>query len=99
MTFFFYKRHIQDRAIDTETKILRDLDDKIHRINIMSFQHPELAKVQTNRQIRLDTIYAFDLLLVYQQAFKMYQRRVLNDNDWYDWIMMKNLNVRYLYSH
>lgn len=45
LTFFFYKRHIQPPppATDTETKILRDLDDKIHRLNIMSFQHPELA--------------------------------------------------------
>jgi len=31
----------------------------------MSFEHPELTKVQTNRQIRLDTIYAFDVLNVY----------------------------------
>jgi hypothetical protein len=31
LTFFFYKRHIQHLATDTETKILRDLDDKVHR--------------------------------------------------------------------
>jgi hypothetical protein len=72
-------RQIQHLATDTETKILRDLDDKVHRLNIMSFQHPELAKVQTKTQIRLDTIYAFDVLLVSQQAFKMYQRRVLKE--------------------
>jgi hypothetical protein len=86
LTFFFYKRHIRHLVIDTETKILRDLDDEIHRINMMSFEHPELAKVQTNGQVRLDTIYAFDVLNVYQQAFKMHQRRVLKDNDWYGWL-------------
>jgi hypothetical protein len=85
LTFFFYKKHIRHLAVDTETEILRDLDDKVHRLNEMSFEHPELTKIQTNRPIRLDTIYAFDVLLVYQQAFKMYQRRVLKENDWYGW--------------
>ena len=85
LTFFFYKRHIQHLAMHNETQTLRDLEDKIHRLNIMSFEHPELTKVQSNRQIRLDTIYAFDVLLVYQQAFKMHQKRVLNENDWYGW--------------
>jgi hypothetical protein len=94
LTFFFYKRHIQHLATDTETRILRDLDDKVHRLNIMSFQHPELAKVQTNRQIRLDTIYAFDVLLVYQQAFKMYKRRVLKENDWYGWLHWMRTSFR-----
>ena len=51
LTFFFYKRHIQHLAMHTETETIRDLEDKIHRINIMSFEHPELTKVQTNRQI------------------------------------------------
>jgi hypothetical protein len=62
---------------------------------MMSFQHPELAKVKTNRQIRLDTMYAFDVLLVYQQAFKMYNRRVLKENDWYGWFhWMRNSQRR-----
>jgi hypothetical protein len=86
LTFFFYKRHIRHLAIDTETKILHDLDEKMHRINIMAFEHPELAKVQINKEVRLDTIYAFDILLAYQQAFKMHQRRVLKDNDWNGWL-------------
>ncbi|MGA9153248.1 MAG: hypothetical protein WBZ36_21935 [Candidatus Nitrosopolaris sp.] len=34
----------------------------------------------------LDTIYAFDVLNVYHQAFKMHQRRVLKENDWYGWL-------------
>jgi hypothetical protein len=58
----------------------------MHRINIMAFEHPELAKVQINKEVRLDTIYAFDILLAYQQAFKMHQRRVLKDNDWNGWL-------------
>jgi hypothetical protein len=86
LTFFFYKRHIQHLAMHNETETLRDLEDKIHRINIMSFEHPELTKVQTNRQLGLDTIYAFDVLNVYHQAFKMHQRRVLKENDWYGWL-------------
>ncbi len=42
LTFFFYKRHIRHLAIDTETKIIRDLDEKMHSINIMAVEHPEL---------------------------------------------------------
>jgi hypothetical protein len=68
LTFFFYKRHIQHLAMHNETETLRDLEDKIHRINIMSFEHPELTKVQTNRQLGLDTIYAFDVLNVYRRC-------------------------------
>src|SRR5215831_8726728 len=86
LTFFFYKRHIQHLAMHTESETLRGLEDKIHRLNIMSFEHPELTKVQTNRQLGLDTIYAFDVLNVYHQAFKMHQRRVLKDPDWYGWL-------------
>jgi len=37
LTFFFYKRHIQHLAMHTETETIRDLEDKIHRLNIMSF--------------------------------------------------------------
>ena len=49
LTFFFYKRHIQHLALHNESETLRGLEDKIHRINIMSFEHPELTKVQSNR--------------------------------------------------
>ena len=86
LNFFFSKGHIQHLAIDTEVKILRDLDEKMHRINILAAERPELAKVQINEEVSLDRIYAFDVLLVYQQAFKMHQRRVLKDNDWYGWL-------------
>ncbi len=37
LTFFFYKRHIQHLAMYNESETLRGLEDKIHRINIMSF--------------------------------------------------------------
>ena len=64
LTFFFYKRHIQHLAMHNESETLRGLEDKIHRLNIMSFEHPELTKVQTSGQLGLDTIYAFDVLNV-----------------------------------
>ena len=72
---------------------MTDIQDPVFGLSIyiMSFEHPELTEVQTNRQIRLDTIYAFDVLNVYHQAFKMHQRRVLKKNDWYSWLhWMKN---------
>jgi hypothetical protein len=39
---------VQSLSVDIETKILNDLDDKIHGITQMVVERPELIRVITN---------------------------------------------------
>ena len=69
---------------DIETKILNDLDDKIHGITQMGVEQPELIKVISNVQSNFspDVAYAYHILFTFAHAFHMRQRKVLSDNEW-----------------
>ena len=45
---FFSRKQMQGLSVDIETKILNDLDDKIHGITQMGVERPELIRVVSN---------------------------------------------------
>jgi hypothetical protein len=92
ITLYFSKREVRGLSVDIETKVLSDLDEKMHRLEEHLLERPELGRVINNvRSISPESVYSFDVLNVFSHAYDMYERKVLNDNEWYDWLQwMRN---------
>jgi hypothetical protein len=81
------RREVKDLSVDIETKVLSDLDEKMHRLEEHLLERPELASVINNVQsLSPEAVYAFDVLNVFSHAYDMRERKVLNDNEWYGWL-------------
>ena len=92
IALFFSRREIRELSVETETKVLSDLDEKMHRLEEHLLERPELARVINNvRSLSPEGVYAFDVLNVFSHAYDMHERKVLNDNEWYSWVQwMRN---------
>src|SRR5437899_10597839 len=83
IALFLSTREVRNLSIDIETKVLSDLDEKVHRLEEHLLERPELAKVINNvRSLSPERVYAFDVLNVFSHAYDMHERKVLNDNEW-----------------
>jgi hypothetical protein len=47
--FYFSRREMRNVSIDIETKVLNDLDEKIHAMGEMMVHRPELIKLLNSR--------------------------------------------------
>jgi hypothetical protein len=85
---FFSRKQMQSLSVDIETKILNDLDDKIHGITQMGVERPELIRVVSNVGSNLtpDMAYAYHILYTFAHVFHMRQRKLLKDNEWIGWL-------------
>jgi len=92
IALFLSRREVRDLSIDIETKVLSDLDEKVHRLEEHLLERPELARVINNvRSLSPERIYAFDVLNVFSHAYDMHERKVLNNNEWFGWVQwMRN---------
>jgi hypothetical protein len=87
IALFLSTREVRNLSIDIETKVLSDLDEKVHRLEEHLLERPELAKVINNvRTLSPERVYAFDVLNVFSHAYDMHERKVLNDNEWFGWV-------------
>ena len=87
IALFLSRREVRDLSIDIETKVLSDLDEKMHRLEEHLLERPELARVINNVQsLSPEAVYAFDVLNVFSHAYDMRERKVLNDNEWFGWV-------------
>ena len=87
LTFYYYRRQTHNLSVDVETKVLNDLDEKVHRLNEIMIEHPELGKVMTSLpRLSLETTYSFDVLNIWSHAYDMRERKVLSENEWNGWL-------------
>jgi hypothetical protein len=87
IALFLSRREVRELSIDIETKVLSDLDEKVHRLEEHLVERPELARVINNAQsLSPDVVYAFDVLNVFSHAYDMRERKVLNENEWSGWV-------------
>ena len=88
--FFFSRKEMRNLSVDIETKVLNDLDEKIHGMAEMMVRRPELVKLlnknPTYGNQTPELVFAFYLLYVASHAFHMRQRKVLSDNEWAGWL-------------
>ena len=91
LALYFSRRQIKDLSVDTETKVLSDLDEKMHRLEEHLLERPELARVINNVQsLSPEGVYSFDVINIFSHAHDMRERKVLNDNhhddELYGWV-------------
>ena len=86
--FYFSRKEMKSIAVDIETSVLNDLDEKIHAMSEMLVHRPELVKVLDKNQssISPEQDFAYYVLYTCAHAFHMRQRKVLSDNEWAGWL-------------
>jgi hypothetical protein len=77
---------MQVLSADIETKILNDMDERIHDLTRMGVERPELIRVINNveRHLSSDVTYSYHILYTFAHAYHMRQRGVVSDNDGWD---------------
>jgi hypothetical protein len=86
---YFSRKQMQSLSVDIETKILNDLDERIHGITQMGVERPELIKVLSNKPADYsspDVPFAYHILYTLAHVFHMRQRGVVSDNEWNGWL-------------
>jgi hypothetical protein len=86
--FFFSRKEMRNLSVDIETKVLNDLDEKIHGMAEMLVHRPELVKLLSKNQPNQtpELVFAYYILYMCSYAFHMRQRKVLSDNEWAGWL-------------
>ena len=75
IALFLSTREVRNLSIDIETKVLSDLDEKVHRLEEHLLERPELAKVINNvRSLSPERVYAFDVLNVFSHVYEMREK-------------------------
>ena len=93
LTLFFSKKQIQSLSIDQQTRVLNDLDEKVRKMGEIIIEKPSMQKVIYNKleQPSEEIAFAYYILFICSHAHAMYQRNVLNDNEWVGWLQwMRN---------
>ncbi len=84
---YFSRKQMEVLSTDIETKILNDMDERIHGLTQIGVEKPELIKVISNvdPHVSSDTAFAYHILYTYAHVFHMRQRGVVSDNEWIGW--------------
>jgi hypothetical protein len=93
VTLYFSRRQTLTQKIDLETRVLNDLDEKLHNMASIFLDDPKLVKVIYNApsEIGRETPFGYYVLFMCAHAYRMRERKVLSDNEWTGWLQwMKN---------
>jgi hypothetical protein len=85
---YFSRKQMQALSADIETKILNDMDERIHDLTRMGVERPGLIRVVNNveRDLSSDVAYSYHILYTFAHAYHMRQRGVVSDNEWMGWL-------------
>jgi hypothetical protein len=88
MTLYFSRRQVQAFAVDLETRVLSDINERFQRIGDVFLDRPELIRsiFQTPEAATVDTPLAYYILFFCAHIYHMRQRGVLADNEWTGWL-------------
>ena len=88
---------MQALSADIETKILNDMDERIHDLTRMGVERPELIRVVNNveRDLSSDVAYSYHILYTFAHVYHMRQRGVVGDNEWTGWLWWMKSAFRY----
>jgi hypothetical protein len=90
VAFYFSRKQMQKLSIDIETKVLSDLDEKMHSLTQMAVERPQLIRIVSNVESDLteEIAITYHLLHTFAHTYHMYQRKVVSDNKWTGWLRM-----------
>ena len=88
LTLYFSKKQIRGISVDVETRVLNDLDEKIHRMGELLIERPDLLKVIAvgRSDLSEELVFSYYVLYICSHAYHMRERKVLSDNEWAGWI-------------
>jgi hypothetical protein len=88
VSLYYSRKQMQKLSTDIESKILNDLDDKMHHLSELAIARPELAEIfdrNAGSQSPKEAC-AMYALNVFSYAFRMHQRGILRKNEWNGWL-------------
>src|ERR687892_912052 len=90
IVLYFSRKQMQSLSVDIETKVLSDLDEKMHDLTQMAVEKPESIKIVSNVESDLteEVGFTYHLLHTFAHVYHMYQRKVVSDNEWTGWLRM-----------
>jgi hypothetical protein len=88
IVLYFSRKQMQSLSVDIETKVLNDLDERIHGLTQAMVDRPELIKVVSNVKSDWspDVAFTYYILYTFAHVFHMRQRKVVSDNEWTGWL-------------
>jgi hypothetical protein len=88
IVLYFSRKQMQSLSVDIETKVLNDLDEKMHGLTRMLVERPELIKLISNVESdwSAEVAYTYHILFIFAHVFHMRQRKVVSDNEWTGWL-------------
>jgi len=89
VSFYYSRKQMKKLSIDIETKILNDMDEKIHELTRMGVERPGLIKVvnKVEGNQSADVAYAYHILYTFAHFYHMRQRGVVSEwTGWVRWI-------------
>ena len=90
VSFFYSRKQMQKLSVDIETKVLSDLDEKIHDLTKIAVEKPQLIKIVSDADSDLseEIAFTYHLLHTFAHVYHMRQRKVVSDNEWTGWLRM-----------
>lgn len=93
LTVYFSRKNVKTYSTDLETRVLNDLDEKLHNLIEMNVNNPERIKVMYNvsENISSDLAFSYYIVYIFSHMFHMRERKILKDNEWSGYLQyMKN---------
>ena len=79
---------MRNLSVDIETKVLNDLDEKIHGMAEMLVHRPELVKLLNKNQPNQTPELVFAYYVLYMCSMhSICVRKMLSDNEWAGWLV------------
>jgi len=88
ITLYFSRKQIQTMGLDLETRVLNDLDEKLHSLIALSVESPKLIKMVYDLpyEVTEEIPYAYYVLFMCAHAYHMKERNILSENEWEGWL-------------
>ena len=85
---YFNRKQMQVLSVDIETKVLNDLDERMHEITRLGIERPQLINVisKSETEWSAEIAYSYHIMYTFAHVFHMHQRKVLSENEWIGWL-------------
>ena len=93
ITLYFSRKQVQSMTLDLETRVMNDLDERLHDLISISIQNPKLIKMVygTPDEVTEEYPYVNYILFMFAHAYHMKERNILGENEWAGWLQwMRN---------
>ena len=74
---YFSRKQMQSLSLDIETKVLNDLNERMHAITKVGIERPDSVKVLNKENISPEIEFAYNILFTFAHVFHMRQRKVM----------------------